>query len=66
VVENLRQQVAKLKASGLSIVLAEQNLSFVLSLSDRLHIMEKGEIKFSGTPAELSGNRKVLDRYLTV
>jgi branched-chain amino acid transport system ATP-binding protein len=66
VVEKLRQQVGQLKASGLSIVLAEQNLSFVLSLSDRLHIMEKGEIKFSGTPAELSGNREVLDRYLTV
>ena len=48
VVESLRDQVQRLKDAGLSIVLAEQNLSFVLALSDRCHIMEKGEIKHSG------------------
>ena len=57
VVEDLRAQVKLLKESGLSIVLAEQNLNFVLYLSDYCHILEKGEIKFSGKPQELRLSR---------
>ncbi len=66
VVEKLRQQVAKLKQDGLSIILAEQNLDFVLSLSDHLYILEKGEVRFGGTPEEVRGNDELLRKYLTV
>ena len=66
VVEDLREQVKMLKESGISLVLAEQNLSFVLYLSDYCHIMEKGEIKYSGTPADLRANQDILDQYLTL
>lgn len=66
VVETLRERIKQLKDSGLSIVLAEQNLNFVLYLSDYLHILEKGEIKFSGTPAELQADKAIQDKYLTV
>lgn len=66
VVEDVRDQVKKLKNSGLSIILAEQNLEFVLSLADRVHILEKGEIKFSGGVDEVRGNQELLQRYLTI
>jgi len=66
VVETLREQIRELKQRGLSIVLAEQNLAFVLYLSDYVHIMEKGEIHYSGTPEDLRENREILDQYLTV
>ena len=66
VVEDLRAQVKLLKESGLSIVLAEQNLNFVLYLSDYCHILEKGEIKFSGKPQELRAQPEVLEQYLTL
>ena len=66
VVEDLREQVRQLKEHGLSIVLAEQNLEFVLALSDYLHILEKGEIKYSGTPDDLRRDDGVLKQYLTV
>jgi branched-chain amino acid transport system ATP-binding protein len=66
VVETVGEQVGKLRESGLSIILAEQNLEFVLSLADRVHILEKGEIKHSGTSAELRGNEEIFHQYLTV
>lgn len=66
VVETLRDQVAELKQRGLSIILAEQNLKFVLALSDYCHIMEKGKIQFSGTPEELRAQPEVLEKYLTI
>ena len=66
VVEDLRDQIKALKDSGLSIVLAEQHLSFVLRLSDKCHILEKGEVKYSGTPSDLRARPDVLERYLTL
>ena len=66
VVEDLRDQVKLLKDSGLSIVLAEQNLNFVLYLSDYCLILEKGEIKYSGSPEDLQKNPEIFEQYLTL
>jgi len=66
IVDLLRERVAELKATGLSIVLAEQNLQFVMALADRVYILEKGEVRFTGTPADLQGDKRIVQQYLTV
>ena len=66
IVENLRLQIAALKESGLTILLAEQHIDFSLSLSNRLYVLEKGEIRFSGTPAQFSADPSIQERYLFV
>ncbi|WP_395712620.1 ABC transporter ATP-binding protein [Reyranella sp.] len=66
IVEQLLQRVAELKATGLSIVLAEQNLEFVLALADRVYILEKGEVRFTGTPADLRADERIVHQFLTV
>jgi branched-chain amino acid transport system ATP-binding protein len=66
VVELLRDRIRQLKQTGLSIVLAEQNLDFVLALADRVYILEKGEVRFTGSAAELSANAAIVQQYLTV
>jgi len=66
VVDQLREKVAQLKATGLSIVLAEQNLSFVLALADRVYIMEKGEVRYTGTAEDVRRNTDIIKQYLTV
>jgi branched-chain amino acid transport system ATP-binding protein len=66
IVDQLRDKVAQLKATGLSIVLAEQNLEFVLALADRVYILEKGEVRYTGTPADLRANQDIVKQYLTV
>ena len=66
IVELLKQRVAELKATGLSIVLAEQNLQFVMALADRVYILEKGEVRFTGTPADLKADERIVHQYLTV
>jgi branched-chain amino acid transport system ATP-binding protein len=66
IVEAMRQQIDVLRREGLSILLAEQGLEFVLSLSDRVYILEKGEVKFTGTADEVRGNERLLHQYLTV
>ena len=66
IVDLLRQRVAELKSTGLSIVLAEQNLEFVMALADRVYILEKGEVRFQGTPADLRADESIVHQYLTV
>ena len=66
IVELLQQRVTELKATGLSIVLAEQNLQFVMALADRVYILEKGEVRFTGTPADLKADERIVHQYLTV
>lgn len=66
VVDALKNQVQQLRDGGLALVLAEQNMDFVLSLSDRVYILEKGEVKFAGDIEEVRGNEDVMRRYLTV
>ncbi|MFN0301027.1 MAG: ABC transporter ATP-binding protein [Burkholderiales bacterium] len=66
IVEQLRLRVGELKATGLSIVLAEQNLGFVMALADRVYILEKGEVRYTGTPADLRADESIVRQYLTV
>ncbi|MCG6535811.1 MAG: ABC transporter ATP-binding protein [Syntrophales bacterium LBB04] len=47
VVQNLAEQIRKLKAEGLAILLCEQNTLFSFPLSERAYIIEKGGIRFS-------------------
>jgi branched-chain amino acid transport system ATP-binding protein len=48
------------------MLLVEQNLRTALAVADRHHVMNKGEICFAGTSAELESNEFVLRNYLSV
>lgn len=66
VVEALLAKVGELKAQGLTILLAEQGIEFSLALADRVYVLEKGAVRFSGSAAALRSDRGVLDELLTV
>ena len=66
VVETLREQLARLKASGLTLVLAEQNVRFVSELGDRAYILEKGSVRYEGTMTEFLANEEARQAYLAV
>lgn len=66
VVRELRDFLLDLKKTGLAILLAEQNVKMALSVCDRHYILEKGEIRFSGTTEDLNRNDAVLRQTLGV
>jgi branched-chain amino acid transport system ATP-binding protein len=66
IVQEIVQVLHRLKGEGLAILLVEQNLRVALALADRHHVMNKGEICFTGTSAELESNDFVLRNYLSV
>ena len=66
VVELLGLQLQRLKASGLTIVLAEQNLGFASGLGDRVCIIEKGMVRYLGAMTDFLANDAVRKAYLAV
>ncbi|MGA8225661.1 MAG: ABC transporter ATP-binding protein [Xanthobacteraceae bacterium] len=66
IVHEIVEVLKSLKQEGLAILLVEQNLHTALAVADRHHVMNKGEICFSGSSAELESNEFVLRNYLSV
>ncbi|MBX9588045.1 MAG: ABC transporter ATP-binding protein [Hyphomonadaceae bacterium] len=66
VVESLLAQVKRLKAEGLTILLAEQGLDFSLALADRAYVLQKGSVRFSGPAGELRENVELRDNLLAL
>ena len=66
IVQDIVEVLKNLKREGLAILLVEQNLRTALAVADRHHVMNKGEICFTGSSGELEGNDFVLRNYLSV
>jgi branched-chain amino acid transport system ATP-binding protein len=66
VVDHLREQIARLKQEGLTILLAEQNVAFSLALAERVYVLEKGTIRFSGPAARLRDDEALRHELLAL
>lgn len=66
IVEQMAQMILELKAKGVSILLSEQNMHFAELVSDRAYVLEKGQIRYEGSMADLSSNDEVRRAYLSV
>lgn len=56
--------IASLKATGVSVLLVEQNARAALEVADHAYVMELGEITLAGTAAELARDPRVIESYL--
>ena len=66
VVEHLLAQVLKLKQNGLTIMLAEQGVEFSLALADRVYVLEKGAVRYSGPASQLREDAALRDSLLAL
>jgi len=65
-VEQVGEVLQRLRATGLAILLVEQNLGLATTVGQRVLVMNKGTVVFAGTAAELAAHRDVEARYLGV
>jgi branched-chain amino acid transport system ATP-binding protein len=65
-VEQVGEVLGSLRATGIAILLVEQNLGLATKVGQRILVMNKGTIVFRGTPADLASARDVETRYLGV
>lgn len=65
-VEGIYNRIQEINASGTAILLVEQNVGLALDVSSRGYVVEKGEIRLSGTSAELRDSDYVKASYLGI
>jgi branched-chain amino acid transport system ATP-binding protein len=58
--EGLAPAVMTIKAMGIALLLAESNLLSAAAIADRLYVVDRGEILFSGTPQEALADEEVM------
>jgi branched-chain amino acid transport system ATP-binding protein len=60
IIPQIAESIHEIAKMGHSILLAESNIYHVPDFTDRLYVIERGEIIFSGRPEDLKNNRPVL------
>jgi branched-chain amino acid transport system ATP-binding protein len=65
-VEQILDTVRRLKQTGLTVLLVEQNARAALAIADRGYVVETGRIVASGSAAELLADERVQAAYLGV
>ncbi len=66
IVQSVFDLVKRIRASGLTVLIVEQNVQQVLRVVDRAYLLEAGSIRLSGTAGELAASEGVREAYLGV
>jgi branched-chain amino acid transport system ATP-binding protein len=66
IVHELERTLGRLKATGLAIVLVEQNLPLALAVADTAYIISKGRVVFDGDPNVIRTDAGVRTKYLGI
>lgn len=65
-VSSLREIIKTLNKDGMTILLVEERVPFVLSLADRVYFMVKGKVEYSAAREELVDRKDILIHYLGI
>lgn len=66
IVEFLEAAISRLPSEfGVSVLMAEQNLPFVLRLSSRVYVLEVGRLVHEASTAGFAADKETQDRYLS-
>jgi len=65
-VQQVFELVKRIRTSGLTVLIVEQNVQQVLQVVDRAYLLEAGSIRISGSSAELLASDTIKQAYLGV
>jgi branched-chain amino acid transport system ATP-binding protein len=61
---SLTDLIKRLNASGITVLVIDHNIGFVLGIADQVNVMALGEVIAKGRPGDVVENEKVMEVYL--
>ncbi|MCB1740171.1 MAG: ABC transporter ATP-binding protein [Gammaproteobacteria bacterium] len=66
IIDELLEHLRAVKTAGMTVLLVEQNLRFATALADRVHVLGRGRVQWSGDAQALRDNEPVQREWLGV
>ena len=66
IVKEIAELIQKITKTGISVLLAEQNMKFTLKIASRGYIIDKGRIHHQGGMEELKEDKEIIGKYLAL
>ncbi len=66
IIQGLSEAMNKIKQLGVTILMTDQNIGFVRSVSDYVYIIEQGKIVYEGTIDAVKQDRELIIKYIAV
>jgi branched-chain amino acid transport system ATP-binding protein len=66
IVQRIGELLGQLRAIGVTVLVAEQNMHFCLKLASHATVIDKGQIVYTGTIEDLKANDTIRQRYLAL
>jgi len=63
-IEEMMEIIKKLHKNGITFIIVEHVMKFIMNISDRIIVMHHGSKLAEGKPDEVANNRKVIEAYL--
>jgi branched-chain amino acid transport system ATP-binding protein len=63
IIKDISESLEEIHEQGVTILMAEQNVSLALDHADRIYLLEHGSIATSGTPSELEDDDRIRESY---
>lgn len=63
-ISEMVETVRKIRAGGITIIMIEHVMHAVMNVSDRMIVLDYGELIAQGTPEEIQNNERVIEAYL--
>lgn len=64
ITRELMPRLQEMRGAGTSVLLVDQSVALALRLADRVFILANGRVAWSGAPAELEGDPRLMNKYL--
>jgi branched-chain amino acid transport system permease protein len=62
--QSLMALIKRVRDLGITVILIEHDMALVMQISDRVIVLNRGQVIASGTPGEVQDDQSVIDAYL--